>query len=247
MKESIPDQQKDFEFIGRFHDFELTEAELKIFEERMENDLVFQERFHLYRTMDQHIDQALTGADQDGKAGGFKRYLQDEASRSEGLIKPIFPWRLVGMAATITLLVMAGFWWFSRAEVIDSSLALADHYWETTEKSHLFDAAQRGTGEQDRNEAARSFFRSIRSYQEKGQYPTMIDQLEIYLSTTPAPIPFEDDADWLLAISYLANDDLENARIQLRKIVDTYPARRGKAQQALADIQRLEEEGIVKK
>ena len=75
----------------------------------------------------------------------------------------------------------------------------------------------------------------------------MIDQLEIYKSTTPPPIPFEDDADWLLAIAYVANNQAENARFVLEQIIEAYPARREKARQLLADVEALEGEGEVRK
>lgn len=245
MKESIPDQHKDFELIGRFHHFELTEEELQAFEKRLETDPVLQERFRLYGEMDRHIDQQLSVE----QTGDFKAILQDRADKpkADAKIRRLFSGRQWGIAATIALLLVAGLWWLMKPSVLDDSLALADYYWEATDMEHLYDSAQRGEDNRDPDQTAHTFFRSIRDYREKGQYGTIIDQLEIYKTTTPAPIPYEDDADWLLAMAYIANDQLESARFVLEQIVEAYPARREKARELLQDIEQLEASGEVRK
>jgi hypothetical protein len=138
-------------------------------------------------------------------------------------------------------------WWLLSPTVLENPVALADYYWEGTEMEHLFEGNQRGEDPRDPNESAHTFFRTIRDYHANGEYGTMIDQLEIYKVTTPAPIPFEDDADWLLAIAYVANNKLENAKFVLNQIVEAYPAKREKARQLLQDIEQMEAGGEVKK
>lgn len=245
MKESIPDQHKDFELIGRFHEFELTDEELQAFEKRLESDPVLQQRFRLYGEMEQHIDQQLPGK----QTKDFKDILQDPTDKPNAgtKVRRLFSSRQWGIAATIVLLLVAGLWWLLTPSVLDDPLALADYYWEATDKEHLFESAQRGEDDRDPNQAAHTFFRTIRDYKEKGAYSTMIDQLEVYKTTTPPPVPYEDDADWLLAIAYVANNKLESARFVLEQIIAAYPARRQKAQQLLRDIEELEAEGAVRK
>ena len=245
MEKHIPDQQQDFELIGRFHEFELTEAELRTFENRLENDPVFQKRFRLYEEMEQHIDQQFPAA----QSEDFRKILTapPATEKQEAVVRPLFNRRIWGIAATIALLLVAGLWWLTGPTTLKDPVALADYYWDGTNKEHLFSGAQRGEGDPDPDQAAYTFFRTIRDYMEKGEYSTMIDQLEIYKSTTPPPIPFEDDADWLLAIAYVANNQAENARFVLEQIIEAYPARREKARQLLADVEALEGEGEVRK
>jgi tetratricopeptide (TPR) repeat protein len=242
MEKPIPDQQKDFELISRFHEFELTEEELQAFEQRLENDPVFQQRFRLYGEVDQQVDAQFSGTNTEE----FRKVLRDHP-KEKTKVRKLFSRQQWGMAASIALLLVAGLWWMLSPSVMKDPVALADYYWEATDKAYLFSGEQRGEDSGDPNEAAYTFFRSIRDYHEKGEYTTMIDQLEIYKTTTPEPIPFEDDADWLLAIAYVANDQLENAKYTLEQIIEAYPAKRQKARQLLQDIETLRAEGRVER
>lgn len=243
MEKNIPDPEQDFAMIGRFHDFDLTDAELKAFEERLENDPIFQERFHLYGEMEQHIEQELPKE----ATSDFRQIIKEEKKGSGAKVRRLFSPGQWSMAATIALLLVAGMWWLLSPSVLEDPVALADYYWDGTQMEHLFSGDQRGADTRDPLESAHTFFRTIRDYHENGEYATMIDQLEIYKVTTPAPIPFEDDADWLLAIAYIANHKLENAKFVLEQIIEAYPARREKARQLLLDIEQLEAVGEVKK
>ncbi|MCB0633492.1 MAG: hypothetical protein R2824_03035 [Saprospiraceae bacterium] len=241
MDKPIQNIEQDFELIGRFHDFALTEAELAAFEERLENDPVFQERFRLYGEMEHTIEVAFPSGGEEKVKNQFPMTEQTENSKPrEGKIRLLSNRRMVSLAAAVALLLVAGLWWLLQGPSLESPQTLAAYYWDHTDKSHLFESVQRGEGPPDHNEPARNFFRSLQPLQESGQYNIMIDQLEIYKQTTKQPIPFEDDADWLMAIAFVGNNDLPRARTQLEMIKERYPARSRRAEELLDQIGKLE-------
>jgi hypothetical protein len=242
MNKPIQNNEEDYELIGRFHDFALSEAELAAFEERLENDPEFQERFRLFGEMEQHIEQSLPSEELEKMKAAFNlEQAGKDSSGAQAKVRSIWNNRYLRLAAAIALILVAGLWWILRGPSLDSPQSLAAYYWDHTDKSHLFESATRDDGSApDRNEPARNFFRSLQNLQEGGQYNIMIDQLEVYKQTTPPPVPFIDDAEWLLAIAFLGNNDLPRARTQLEMIRETYPARGQRAQELLEYIGALE-------
>lgn len=247
MNEPGPNKEQDFELIGRFHDFALSEAELSAFEERLGQDPVFQERFRLYDEMEQTIEQTFPLEEKDQAKHNFhtaaikgeQQATRDRSRPSWRSLRVVTAVAVVRIAAAIALVVAVGMWWLFQGPSLESPETLAAYYWDKTEKSHLLDAVQRSSGEPDRNEPARNFFRSLEVLQENGQYNSMIDQLEIYKQTTTEPVPFEDDADWLLAIALLGNGNLDRARTQLELVLERYPARSESAQELLEYMDQL--------
>lgn len=241
MSKPIPDKEKDFELIGRFHDFALSEEELAAFEQRLENDPDFQERFRLYREMEETITQTFPSEVQQEVKMTFKANTRDnDPPKKEAKVRSLFSRPLVQLAAAVALLLVVGLWWILQGPSLQSPQTLATYYWDHTDKTHLLESAQRGEGDPDGYEPARNFFRTLQNLYDNGQYNLVIDQLEIYKQTTPEPVPFLDDADWLLALAFLANGDTERARTQLELIEEQYPAREERVRELLGHIEEME-------
>lgn len=108
MEEPLQEQLKDFELIGRFLDFDLTEEELKLFEERMENDKVLQKRFRLFQEMSQHIDETSSNTALEEVKANFKS--TDQQAEPKVKIRPLHLRRMIGIAAAVALLLVFGLW-----------------------------------------------------------------------------------------------------------------------------------------
>lgn len=241
------DEHKDFELIGRFLDFDLTQEELAQFEKRMEEDPILQERFTLFQAMGEQVDQSFPTEEIGQVKSGMQSQLVAVRETPSAKIRKLSIVKIASIAAGIAILLIASFLWINRSTTVYSNLAVAAHYWDATDKDHLFDSMERSEGDPaDPKVKARTFFRSIQDLYTTAQYPIVIDQLEIYTTTTPPPIPFEEDANWLLALAYLAIDDVNRAVQQLEEMNNKFPGQKDRTLPLLEVLKQMKEEGSVR-
>ncbi len=128
---------KDNKLIERFFSFDLTAAELKDFDARMETDEHFLEKIRLYQFIDEKVDAQFnkdSAAQKEELIQGWNK-MQQEDSPTGRVAK--MPWiKIVGMAASFLLLAGIALWVFRQNNVINPK-ELANQYWETTSLQHL--------------------------------------------------------------------------------------------------------------
>jgi len=136
MDKTVPTQEEDYELIGRYFDFDLSESELVLFDQRME-EAGFQERFHLYKEMDSFIDEETQNQ---VNLELIKNTLKEKLTVASAAptikkeAKVIGLRRILRMAASILLLVTGGFVIRHFLNAAPSPEVLAETYWNNSTK-----------------------------------------------------------------------------------------------------------------
>ncbi len=134
MDKSTLYQEKDYQLISRFFDFDLSEKEMETFENRLDTDTDFRQRFQVYKEMDLHIDSTL---DQSKELQAIKKNLKLNIDDREPKIikheRGITRRQLFSIAAAILLFVVSLIALRLFLQEKDASI-LAQEYWDATEK-----------------------------------------------------------------------------------------------------------------
>lgn len=241
--------ETDYELIQRFFDFELSEAELKQVESRMENDVAFRERLFIYQSMEAHIESEI----------GTKK----EARVVElPTVQSVWGnWRR--LAAMLVLAIGCLFVFYLYSNQIKSDTVLAQQYWaeredlssqlrsENSEDEALYSTLNQAITYKERGETAQAMeilntiatsddtfleatFLKAEILFEQQDYETAINQYQTIIKHPSKA--YQDTAYWYQALAYVEAEQWDKAKANLNYIIaQAYPIA-DKAQKLLAQL-----------
>lgn len=122
----------DYEFIARFFDFDLSEKEQGIFEQRMKNEPDFFRKIQNYQAVSNKIEAQFTP-----KEFAAKQQLQTEwkqllqAPTRLHALRKIKGLKMMGIAASFLVLFAAAWWWIEGSPVKDIQVLAIAYYKKT--------------------------------------------------------------------------------------------------------------------
>ncbi|MEM1327260.1 MAG: tetratricopeptide repeat protein [Bacteroidota bacterium] len=219
----------DYDLIQRFLDFELSEAELAIVEQRLKNDAVFQERLARYQAMESHIE-----------GGNIKE------ARVVALPTVRSIWKR-GTAIAAMIVLAIGLLFVLRLFSTDHEGAqvLAQNYWEgqkewstqirtfsetLTAQDSLFKVAITAAENENwevalahlnqlqliDNQLVDTYLLKGKIYQAQADYEAAIREYDQFITTSNSR---QDEAYWYRALAYIQSGEFDKAKSDLELII----------------------------
>jgi tetratricopeptide (TPR) repeat protein len=229
-KSLSPEEEKDYELIQRYFDFELEEQELEIVNRRMEEDAAFLERMRIFRSTEEGV-LAIGSAQRTAKTVPLSN-TRKQGNRTR--------WRALAAAVTLLIGSAFAFWLFSNPTL--SPEELADSYWAESESvtfsnlrsSDSASGASTALVKASDQFRQQNFLASLETlaafsptaadyhkatllkgqiYFEQGEYETAIEEFQNTIDHLNNE--YNDWAYWYQALAYLKVDEVELAKENL--------------------------------
>lgn len=224
----MDDNTYTFELIERYLSNDLSEEELRSFEERLKTDKVFAQEVENQRLTHKATDVFAQIKTKEKIKESYDAVLKSEKNNRRTLLR---------IAAAVVVLIIAGIGFFAPSNY--SNQALVDSNLETypdrittmgTTPDEQLAAGMKAYNEKDFEKALELFSQLPETLPEKdlvdlysGIALIETNQFEnaitIFQQMIDSNSPQTDVAQWYLALTYLQSNDIENAKSLLNKIV----------------------------
>ncbi|MBQ4818910.1 hypothetical protein [Aquimarina sp. MMG016] len=202
-------QDKDILLITRYFDLELSEKEMKAFDQRFQEDMEFANKVNRYQKSVNLVDNTYPNSNQEQRDEKWKQLISEDSVSTN---TTTWKW-IAGIAATVLILISSWYFIFPLQE--NNLNELAQQAWG--KKAGFSDYQIRNTSESNPKQVVISAFKS---YEQK-DYSSTIEALENY---NPSLLYYED----ALLIRALAIHKMSNSKkaLQLLDSLENYPTRK---------------------
>jgi len=248
--EQRPQNIQDYELIRRFFDFDLTDQELAMVQERMETDTAFLERMHIYHEMNEHIDKVNIKRSSELQENSIpQRDTSPKISKEESnaQVNRRILRIVLRVAAAIGILAIGFLFLFQFFTKQPKPSILADTYWQESTKvtfSNLRSDENISESEELLIAASESFIandfqtaldqlnqiKAVDSLYHKAALlkgEILFEQMQYTAAIQQFQVVIDDStsehndiAHWYQALAYIKLNEIEQAKAELEYIIE---------------------------